>query len=73
MGSARNHFTRQYYTLLLPCLSFILFHEWAHGEWISVTPPDVSENWNLYAVRFSSANESWPWEDITMTMGGAGV
>ena len=36
-----------------------LSNSYVHAEWADVTPPNISTNWELFDVKFVSANEGW--------------
>jgi len=36
----------------------VLLH-YSDGHWVSVTPPEVSNNWELWGVHFPSPNRGW--------------
>jgi len=49
-------------SLFISVLSFIVllfFNSLALGQWISISPPSVSTDWQLNGVYFTSPAEGW--------------
>ena len=44
-----------------------------NGEWLTVTPPVVSDNWELRGVHFTSADEGWAVGQSFVSPYGTGV
>jgi hypothetical protein len=59
MGLMRNACAKWVFLLFLPFLFVLFSHSSAHAQWASVIPPDVSEEWDLRGVHFTSADEGW--------------
>ena len=59
MGLTRDHSAKWVFLLFLPFVILLFSYSSARGQWVSVTPPDVSTYWDLRGVHFTSVNEGW--------------
>ena len=59
MGITRSHCVRWVFILFLSFIIPLMSHSWVLAHWTEVIPPTVSQNWDLYGVHFTSADEGW--------------
>ena len=53
-----NH-KKSFFISVLSLVVLLFFNSLALGQWISVSPPSVSTNWQLYGIHFASPTEGW--------------
>ena len=44
---------------LLALTMLLLSGSLVDAGWVTISPPDVSSDWSLYGVHFTSADEGW--------------
>ena len=59
MRSPRNHCAKKFYVIFLSFSVILFSYSSVLAQWISVTPPAVSDGQYLGGVHFTSADEGW--------------